>query len=248
MRAIEAQERAADDLVSFYLTAQDGDITWEIAEPFLESARVRVVMVEQWASLERDEAGGARPYDAKLQPMPIGVCRSGHVITAHEWYHASMTAVSFSSRKPLVFGCFNEAKGGHRNRVTARRFMLGQGRDVCAFCTGVKGLASYHREMMSYQLTFMPFGNAYERFATFEALWLGLIVVTVDWPGAKRAYEGLPVVTIGSYEEINAENITAWTRRHGPALEDLGGFRRRHLSGHAWSRRIHAMASGRGAE
>ena len=133
----------------------------------------------------------------------------------------------------------------------AREFMKGPGKESCVFCAGPsegtpQGLAPYHREMAQYQLTFMPFGNAYERFALFEALWLGLVVVTLDWPGAAKAYDGLPVVRISSMEEINPSNIAAWTDMHEVELLDLPTLRRNKLSGQAWGRRILAMAAGQG--
>ena len=87
-------------------------------------------------------------------------------------------------------------------------------------------------------VTFMPFGNAFERLATFECLWLGLVVIMIDWPGASLAYEGLPVVLIKSMDEMNPANASKWAELHGALLNDLPAFRRNFLSGHSWAKRI----------
>ena len=85
LKAIESQTPLADDdyLVDFYLSNQDGDVPLALAQPFIDSPRVRRVMVEEMSTPLHD--GLPNKTLAKLRPSPIGACRTGHVITAHEW-------------------------------------------------------------------------------------------------------------------------------------------------------------------
>jgi hypothetical protein len=64
-----------------------------------------------------------------------------------------------------------------------------------------------------------PHGNGLDCHRTWEALALGHIVVTPS-SSLDTLYEGLPVVTIGSYDEITAENLDEWRRRFAGASSE----------------------------
>ena len=224
--------------VVFYLSKMDSDISQNAIQPYLESPNVHAVMVEEWSG----------PKLHKVIPSPIGACRSFYVPVAKEWTKLSITSTPFLNRTSKVYGCFNDNTGGHRNRVQARKFLQGRCGSNCFFCRDQDShhlhISNYHDEMTRFKLVFMPFGNAYERFATFEALWLGLIVVMIDWPGAAEAYQGLPVVRIRKFDDINRRNIELWVASFTEVLTDLPRFRRTRLTMAAWSRRIDGIASG----
>lgn len=63
-----------------------------------------------------------------------------------------------------------------------------------------------------YLFVLSPHGNGLDCHRTWEALALGHIVVTPS-SSLDSLYEGLPVITIGSYDAITAENLDQWRRR-----------------------------------
>ena len=84
LKTLDRASKGGDEvpLVDFYLSNQDADVSLALVQPFIDSSRVRRVMVEQFST---PLDGLPNSTLANLRPSPIGACRTGHVIAANEW-------------------------------------------------------------------------------------------------------------------------------------------------------------------
>ena len=71
----------------------------------------------------------------------------------------------------------------------------------------------------TYAFSISPPGNGLDTHRTWEDLILGCIVIVKSSP-MDRLYEGLPVVIINDWSEINEENIDKWLKQYGNVLDN----------------------------
>lgn len=79
-----------------------------------------------------------------------------------------------------------------------------------------------------YAFTISPFGNGLDCFRTWESLAVGQIVIVHSGP-LDKLYEGLPVVIVNNWDEVNSHNLDLWLEKFSdstsnPRYRELLGF------------------------
>lgn len=92
---------------------------------------------------------------------------------------------------------------------------------------------------VNYAFSVSPPGNGIDAHRTWEDLILGCIVIVKTSP-LDPIYEGLPVVIVQDWSEVNAENLQKWLAQYGDALTNPS-YRER-LTHHYWMQKIHPWA------
>lgn len=77
----------------------------------------------------------------------------------------------------------------------------------------------YWKLQGEYTFSICPPGNGLDTHRTWESLLLGCIVIVKSSP-MDRLYEGLPVVIIQDWSEINQENFDKWSDQYGDVLHN----------------------------
>jgi hypothetical protein len=77
----------------------------------------------------------------------------------------------------------------------------------------------YWRLKGKYAFSICPPGNGLDTLRAWEDLILGCIVIVKTSP-MDRLFEGLPVVIIKDWSEINEQNFSKWLEQYGDALEN----------------------------
>jgi hypothetical protein len=206
-----------------------GDEDWSIPGSFEQSAALlESTKLVHWFSQNLD-AGAAHP---KLRVLPIGL--DFHTISnGPRWGHARATPAEqeaelqelvdsmpetrarlpkahadfhFNKRKDMVWG---------DDRDSVQR-ELSRNPSVVFQETKLKRIELW-REKTRYAFVVSPHGNGLDCHRTWESLVLGNIPI-VKRSSIDPLYEGLPVVILEDWREINEHNLSRWLAAHADAF------------------------------
>jgi hypothetical protein len=206
-----------------------GDEDWAIPSGFQRSKELladpRIVC---WFTQNFD---GTTPND-KLQPLPIGL--DFHTISnGRKWGHWPATpaaqeaeleglrarALPNSERLVRVHADFHFNKHKRQvwgdDRAAVQRAL--EGNPDVQFQTRKVPRSELWREKTRYAFVASPHGNGLDCHRTWESLVLGNIVI-VKRSSLDPLYEGLPVVIVDDWREINGENLRRWHSQHSAAF------------------------------
>lgn len=122
-------------------------------------------------------------------------------------------------------------------RMTIAKKMLKSG--VADFLDQRITRRRYWKLKGEYAFSVCPPGNGLDTLRAWEDLILGCIVIVKTSP-MDRLFDGLPVVIIKDWAEINEENFTKWLEQYGDALENPS-YRERLTLAH-WMERIRSAS------
>jgi len=208
-----------------------GDEDWAIPSGFDRSqALLADERVACWFTQNYD---GTEAHD-KLQPLPIGL--DFHTISnRRKWGHWPATPAAQeaelealrasappSARRLLRVHAdfhFNKHKqqvwGDDRHAV---QLALSDNPDVQFQTKKVRRIELW-REKTRYAFVVSPHGNGLDCHRTWESLVLGNIVI-VKRSSLDPLYEGLPVVIVDDWREIDTANLRAWHAQHQASFDD----------------------------
>jgi hypothetical protein len=208
-----------------------GDEDWAIPAGFPGSQRLlsdpRVLC---WFTQNYD---GSNP-DRKLHPLPIGL--DFHTISnGRKWGHWPATpaaqeaelealrsaALPNAERQLRVHADFHFNKHKQQvwgdDRAAVQRAL--EGNPDVQFQTRKVPRLSLWREKTRYAFVVSPHGNGLDCHRTWESLVLGNIVI-VKRSSLDPMYEGLPVVIVDDWREIEGQSLRRWHAQHCHAFED----------------------------
>ncbi|HET7544662.1 MAG TPA: hypothetical protein VFK05_32560 [Polyangiaceae bacterium] len=196
----------------------------------------------------------------KLLPVPIGL--DFHTISNHrKWGHwpatpaaqeaeleALLRVAPENSRRQLrVHADFHFSKHKQQvwgdDRAAVQRAL--EGNPVMQFQTRKLRRIELWREKTRYAFVVSPHGNGLDCHRTWESLVLGNIVI-VKRSSLDPLYDGLPVVIVDDWREINADNLRDWHARHCQAFGDPSVQER--LTNRYWIARARRIVAERLAE
>jgi hypothetical protein len=207
-----------------------GDEDWSIPGSFAGSAALLASdKVACWFTQNPDR-GATHP---KLFGLPIGLDfhtisngpRWGHPRATPAEQEAELDALRAvmppnDARLPLAHADFHFNKrkdyswGDDRDSVQR---LLENNESVVFQKTKLKRLDLW-REKTRYAFVVSPHGNGLDCHRTWESLVLGNIVI-VKRSSLDALYEGLPVVIVDDWREIQADNLARWHAQHAPAFQ-----------------------------
>ena len=235
-----------------------GDEDWLIPESFAGSAELlNSPKLVYWFSQNLD-ASARHP---KLQALPIGL--DFHTISnGPRWGHAQATPAeqeaefeglrqqmpATEERLPLAHADFHFNKHKQQTYGDDRHSVQRQldGNPSVVFQTSKLKRIELWREKTRYAFVVSPHGNGLDCHRTWESLVLGNIVI-VKRSSLDPLYEGLPVVIIDDWREINVENLKRWHGQHAESFRRPEVTER--LTNAYWIKRMRSMlaqASGPG--
>jgi len=234
-----------------------GDEDWAIpsgfpgSEQLLSDARVLC-----WFTQNFDGTDSNR----KLMPLPIGL--DFHTISnTRKWGHWPATpaaqeaelealrraAPPTAERQLRVHADFHFNKHKQQvwgdDRAAVQRALEGN-LDVQFQMRKVSRLELW-REKTRYAFVVSPHGNGLDCHRTWESLVLGNIVI-VKRSSLDPLYEGLPVVIVDDWREIETGNLRRWHAEYSEAFRDPQVQER--LSNHYWIARMRRIVAERLAE
>ncbi len=210
-------------------TLVTGDEDWSIpgcfpaSEQLLESPKLLA-----WFTQNLDAGGRHR----KLYPLPIGL--DFHTISnGAKWGHAQATPAQQEAeldalraqmpptreRLPLAHADFHFSK--HKDMVwgddrgSVERLL--QGNPSVVFQQQKLRRIDLWREKTRYAFVVSPHGNGLDCHRTWESLVLGNIVI-VKRSSLDPLYQGLPVVIVDDWRQIEPANLSRWQLEHAPAF------------------------------
>lgn len=208
-----------------------GDEDWSIPGSFSGSERLlQSPKLLAWHTQNLDDAG----RHCKLHLVPIGL--DFHTISnGPKWGHAQATPAEqeaelealrremppSAARLPLAHADFHFSKNKDQvwgdDRDTVQRAL--QDNPSVVFQQLKLRRIDLWREKTRYAFVVSPHGNGLDCHRTWESLVLGNIVI-VKRSSLDPLYEGLPVVIVDDWREINQENLATWHAKHAPAFHD----------------------------
>ena len=208
-----------------------GDEDWAIPSGFARSSELLAdPRVLCWFTQNFD---GTSP-DQKLQPLPIGL--DFHTISnGRKWGHwpaspaaqeaeleALRSAAPPNAQRSLrVHADFHFSKHKHQvwgdDRAAVQRALAGNA-DVQFQTSKVRRIELW-REKTRYAFVVSPHGNGLDCHRTWESLVLGNIVI-VKRSSLDPLYEGLPVVIVDDWREIQHQNLVRWHAQHSAAFAE----------------------------
>lgn len=207
-----------------------GDEDWAIPSGFERSQQLlddpRVV---SWFTQNYDGTDS----NPKLQPLPIGLDfhtisnrrKWGHWPTTPAGQEAELEALVQSARpnrerELLVHADFHfnkhKAQVWGDDRAAVQRAL--EGNSVVRFQTRKVRRIELWREKTRYAFVVSPHGNGLDCHRTWESLVLGNIVI-VKRSSLDPLYDGLPVVIVDDWREIEAGNLQRWHEAHAGAFQ-----------------------------
>jgi hypothetical protein len=228
-----------------------GDEDWSIPGSFAGSAELLdSPKLVYWFSQNLDSAAARHP---KLLGLPIGL--DFHTISnGARWGHAQATPAEqeaeleqlrrqmprteerlllahadfhFNKRKDQVWG---------DDRDSVQRALDGNS-SVVFQAKKLKRIELW-REKTRYAFVVSPHGNGLDCHRTWESLVLGNIVI-VKRSSLDPLYEGLPVVIVEDWREIDERNLKRWHADHAAAFQRPDVLER--LTNHYWIDRARQM-------
>lgn len=196
-------------------------------------------------------------YSGKILPMPIGL--DFHTISnGPRWGHAQASPAQQEAELEALRSTM-PANAQRLARVHAdfhfnrhSRALLGQTRESVEAVLRANPLIDFQRRKVSrarlwrnklrYAFTVSPHGNGLDCHRTWESLALGNIVIVRRSP-LDPLYEGLPVVIIDRWTDINQDNLTRWHAQFGPRFSAPDFLDR--LTNRYWIDRMRALVRGR---
>lgn len=208
-----------------------GDEDWAIPSGFARSAELLAdTRVLCWFAQNFD---GTSP-DPKLQPLPIGL--DFHTISnRRKWGHWPATpaaqeaelealrsaALPNAQRLLRVHADFHFNKHKDQvwgdDRAAVQRAL--EGNPDVQFQTSKVRRIELWREKTRYAFVVSPHGNGLDCHRTWESLVLGNIVI-VKRSSLDPLYEGLPVVIVDDWREIEHENLRRWHAQHSASFAE----------------------------
>ena len=206
-----------------------GDEDWSIPASFAGSAELlSSPKLVYWFSQNLD-ASARHP---KLQPLPIGL--DFHTISnGPRWGHAQATPAEQEAelerlrqqmppneeRLLLAHADFHFNKHKQQtygdDRHSVQRLLDGNP-NVVFQANKLKRIELW-REKTRYAFVVSPHGNGLDCHRTWESLVLGNIVI-VKRSSLDPLYEGLPVVIVEDWREINADSLKRWHGQHAESF------------------------------
>mmetsp|Transcript_38142 Transcript_38142/g.85158 ORF Transcript_38142/g.85158 Transcript_38142/m.85158 type:complete len:631 (-) Transcript_38142:178-2070(-) len=214
----------------------------------------------------------------RLFNAPIGICMREAVSFAASFVETVGRAPAFDDRHSALYGCYgggypyriasseqmrdpqnkhlvwcaDQAKDdsyGAKGDAKSMEASIWDGGSHCndTSLEDVRAREFWHNASR-FKFAFSPWGNGLECYRTFELLALGCIVVMADYPGARTAYEGLPVAFIPTKHTIRSgvsDGVQGaspgWLAeveaKLGPLAQDARATRRK-LSASHWAKKI----------
>jgi hypothetical protein len=170
-------------------------------------------------------------FSEKIRPLPIGIDFHsvserliwGEQIASPEAQEQTLLDVRASlppleQRSPAAyidFGWQQARKGNRRGLVREL-----QGNPNVVVQEGPLPRTALWRRRGSYAFVISPHGEGIDCHRTWESLALGHIVLAPDSP-LNPLYENLPVITLRSWKELNADNLKRWHARCSGPSETL---------------------------
>lgn len=165
----------------------------------------------------------------KLKPLPIGLdfhtisnrCKWGHWPATPTLQEAELEALRSEAlpnarRRLRVHADFHFNKHKQQtfgdDRSAVQRAL--EGNPAVEFQTQKLRRSALWREKTRYAFVVSPHGNGLDCHRTWESLVLGNIVI-VKRSSLDALYDGLPVVIVNDWSEINSANLRIWQQRHG---------------------------------
>jgi len=231
-----------------------GDEDWSIPGDFARAAEICASdKVLAWFAQNFDGTGGV----GKIHPLPIGFDfhtisnrrRWGHPLATPreqeiELEELQATMPPNEQRLPRVHADF------HFNKHA--RPLMGESRGTVEATLRRNALIDFEpqkvprlelwRRKTGYAFAVSPHGNGLDCHRTWESLALGNIVIVKRSP-LDPLYEGLPVAIVNEWDDITAENLSAWHRRYGRAFVEPSV--RERLTNRYWIDRMRAVANER---
>jgi hypothetical protein len=231
-----------------------GDEDWSIPGSFAGSATLlESPQLVYWFSQNLD----AKAQHPKLQVLPIGLDfhtisngpRWGHEQATPAQQEAELEALRLempkaAERLTLVHADFHFNKHKQQSwgddRDAVERALAGNSNVV--FQTTKLKRSELWREKTRYAFVVSPHGNGLDCHRTWESLVLGNIVI-VKRSSLDPLYEGLPVVVVEDWREIDATNLQRWQAEHAPAFQRPEVLER--LTNRYWIERARRMLAAR---
>lgn len=151
-----------------------------------------------------------------------------------------------NQRKPRAFVDFHHCDSMRGTCQRSREF--GEDRTTIFRRLLATGLID-HGELMprkelwkkkgEYAFSISPIGNGYDCHRTWEDLALGCIVIVKSSP-IDSLYQGLPVVIVKDWAEVNESNLQKWLHQYGDALTNPAY--REKLTNRYWLAKVRAAA------
>jgi hypothetical protein len=231
-----------------------GDEDWSIPGSFAQSATLLdSPKLVYWFSQNLD-AGARHP---KLQVLPIGL--DFHTISnGPRWGHAQATPAEqeaelealrlempptserlVTAHADFHFNKHKQQSWGDDRDVVQRALTTNP--QVVFQATKLKRIELW-REKTRYAFVVSPHGNGLDCHRTWESLVLGNIVI-VKRSSLDPLYEGLPVVIVDDWREIDAANLARWHAQHAAAFERAEVLER--LTNRYWIERARSMLAGK---
>lgn len=207
-----------------------GDEDWSIPAGFSGSqALLASPKLLGWFTQNLD----ASARDPRLQPLPIGL--DFHTISnGPKWGEPQATPAqqeaelealrqampASETRLPLAHADFHFNKHKHQvwgdDRDSVQRLLSGNPSVV--FQQRKLRRSELWREKTRYAFVVSPHGNGLDCHRTWESLVLGSIVI-VKRSSLDPLYEGLPVVIVDDWREIEAGSLKRWHTEHAAAFQ-----------------------------
>ena len=224
-----------------------GDEDWAIPSGFARSSELLTdPRVLCWFTQNFD---GTSP-DPKLKPLPIGL--DFHTISnGRKWGHWPATpaaqeaelealaaaALPNAQRPVRVHADFHFNKHKQQvwgdDRAAVQRAL--EGNPDVQFQTSKVQRSELWREKTRYAFVVSPHGNGLDCHRTWESLVLGNIVI-VKRSSLDPLYEGLPVVIVDDWREIERENLQRWHAQYASSFAEPAVQER--LTNHYWIARM----------
>lgn len=207
-----------------------GDEDWSIPGSFAGSAELLASdKLVRWFTQNPDR-GAAHP---KLQGLPIGLDfhtisngpRWGHEQATPTEQEAELDALRAEMPKAeerllLAHADFHFNKRKDQtwgdDRASVQRAL--EGNESVVFQKVKLNRLALWREKTRYAFVVSPHGNGLDCHRTWESLVLGNIVI-VKRSSLDPLYEGLPVVIVDDWREIQPENLLKWRAEHAGAFQ-----------------------------
>lgn len=167
-------------------------------------------------------------YKHRLEPI-TGELRDGYfrvhapapAVQDARWDTVRQSAPPPSRRMPLALGDFalnNSSRSRRYGESRADIQAVLSHSDCVVFPTRRMSRETLCAEYGRHAFVISPHGRGLDCYRTWEALACGSIVI-VKHSGLDPIYDGLPVVIVDRWEEINRANLDMWLNRFGDSFD-----------------------------
>jgi len=202
----------------FVLVTSDGDVSVPSElRPKTVAALLSCPWLVAWYTQNHDGGGGPR-----LAPLPIGLdLHTPRPFTSPRRLLADLVRIR-DTRRPLAELPLRVFCDIGLSLASARRVEAVRALRHCAHVEMIRrrvGQGAIWRRYANYPFVLSLEGNALDCHRTWEAIYLGAIVITLTSP-LDPLFAGLPVVIIHDWAEILDENnLRRWLQQYAPLTE-----------------------------